>query len=93
MEDKKIKYERKLTEDERRHINEMSASNPMSAMRLANMLRKFSYRVGGKLKFFTPPNDESDIKEEISFKTKPLKQKHIKTSKCKGTLVWPGSKE
>jgi len=87
------KYRRKLTEEERQHINRLSASSPMSAMRLANMLETRSYHIGGKLKYFTPPNANERTPQktnnEPEFKRKPIKKRKFPKIKGKCKLVWP----
>lgn len=82
---KKIKYKRKLTEDEQEYINDLSGRSPRLAMNLAKTLREQSFRKGGRTHFFDVPKDEDEKR-----KKKPIKKrKRIRTPKwplCKGKI-------
>ena len=83
------KYRRKLTETERKYINDLSGRSPRAAIRLSQLLKTRSYRIGGRTVFFTPPKDRR-IEIEISFKRKPIKKQKFPKMKGKGKLVWSG---
>lgn len=72
---KKFKYKRKLTDDEREYINDLTGRSPKLAVNLAKTLREQSFRKGGRTYFFNPPKDEDEQKRPIK------KRKRIRTAK------------
>jgi hypothetical protein len=81
-----MKYKRKLTDEERSYISNLSVRHPKLAMNAAKTLREQSYHIGGRTVFFTPPN----ANERPLRKRKKLKRLKFPTMKGKGKLMMSG---
>ena len=83
------KYKRKLRDDERAYIRELSVRHPRLAMNVAKVLREQSYHIGGRRVFFTPNANEHttpNANKRPPRKRKKLKKLKFPTMKGKGKL-------
>jgi len=82
------KYKRKLTDEERAYISELSVRHPRLAINAATVLREQSYRIGGRTIFFTPPKakDDTTLKAKSTPPKKRKRRKMLKMPKTTGKI-------